>query len=76
MPNTFDMDTEFKIGDEIEHRENTGLFGIIRNIDENLMGYETYFIQWENSYYMKFQWTSRIKRRVYKEAASNVCFKR
>ncbi len=67
------MDIEFKIGDEIEHSENTGLFGIIRNIDENLMGYETYFIQWENGYYMKYQWTNRIKRQICKEVTNNVC---
>lgn len=65
----FDMDIEFEIGDRIEHSENMGQFGIIKNIDQNLMGYEVYFIHWEDNY-MKYQWTNRIKHFVCKEIAN------
>lgn len=69
MPSIFDMDIQFEIGDRVEHSENTGLFGTIRNIDENLMGYETYFIQWDD-HYMKYEWTNRVKHHICKEIAN------
>lgn len=51
---------DFEIGDKVEHTENAGLFGIIGNIGENLMGYTTYFVKWDN-HCMNYQWTQRIK---------------